>query len=123
MRTFIIVTWVVLMVLSIIARVISKRKSLDHPLVAVVGMADMALLFIGTMLVGLANVGSTNQFAKYMDGYPNVDAGGLSPGVLFGNLFIFALPLMIVVFTRAFWSEWKKDMALLFNEPPHQTGR
>lgn len=105
MRTFIIVVWVVLMVLSIIARIISKRKSGNHPFVAAIGTIDMVFCFLGMILVGLANVGATNQFAKYQEGYPNVDAGGLPAVYLFGNLFIFALPLLTVVVTRNFWKE------------------
>ena len=96
MRTLILVVLATLVILSIIARVQIRRGKGDGNFVSAVLAADTLFLFLGLFLVGLADVGSTNQLAKYQEGFPHVDRGGLPPDLFFGNLLIFALPLFAV---------------------------
>lgn len=113
MRTFVFVVWVVLVLLSVVARVMIRRKKENRPVVEAVLGADMIFFIVGFILVGLANASLTNQLAKYEEGFPNVDMGGLPPMLFFGNLLFFFTPLMVVGPRHIFKGTFKEFRFLL----------
>jgi hypothetical protein len=93
-----------------------RRGHKEHPFVVSVQFADLIFMMLGLFIIGLANASLTNPFAKYQEGYPHVDAGGLPGEVFFINMIFFMAPLFAVGFFRIV-REAFRDFGKLFDEP------
>ena len=111
MHTLMIWLIVILVPLSLVAGLIVRRDVDESFFSTFVALADSMTAFIGLFLALLTNASMTNQFAKYEEGFPNVDTGGLPGVVMIVNLAIFFSPLIALGVGRRIrrWNERRAD--------------
>ncbi|MEJ0021173.1 MAG: hypothetical protein WDN47_01180 [Candidatus Doudnabacteria bacterium] len=95
MRNLVLVSLTVLVVSSFFTALFSRKRTEESNWASIVFCADLFFAFVGMIIVGWANAAATNQFAKYQEGFPDVDMGGLPVDVIIGNMLIFCTPLII----------------------------
>ncbi|MEK7227308.1 MAG: hypothetical protein AAB641_00215 [Patescibacteria group bacterium] len=115
MRLLLVVVCAVLVVLSLVVRMMVRQGREDHWFVSSVMMANILFAFIGLFLVALANASLTNPFAKYQEGFPHVEAGGLSGPEFVINLIFFLLPLFAAGIGRIL-KEIARDFEVIFSD-------
>lgn len=100
MSKILLVICIILVALSLVARVMIRRRRENHPFVVGIEITDILFLFLGILILGLVNMSMTNQFAKYDEGFPYVNMGGLPADVFIVNMFLFISPLIALGLLR-----------------------
>jgi hypothetical protein len=107
-----------LVALSLVARLMIRRRMEDHWFVVGVRIADTIFLMVGLTLVGMVNASLTDPFAKYGEAFPTMGNSGLREEEILANILFFMLPLISLGLKRIF-KEMFQEIGALLGTPQH----